>query len=136
SARDEGPLRARGSPAAHCPADRHVPRREAQDDRHLSRVRPVTKVYFAHPVSDYGTALQAAVLKELASSWHEVENPDSPQHQEGYRQHGMAYFEAIAATCDALAYLRFRDGTIGAGVAKEIAAAARAGRPIFEVRLR
>lgn len=93
------------------------------------------KIYFAHPVSEYGTPFQAAVLKELASSWHQVESPDAPHHQEGYRQHGMAYFEGVIAGCDALAYLRFPDGTIGAGVAKEIASAAGDGKPIFEVRL-
>jgi len=91
------------------------------------------KIYFAHPISEYGTEFQASVIKELASSWHEVESPDAPRHQEGYRQHGMAYFEGLVAGCDALAFLRFPDGTIGAGVAKEIAAAAKAGKPIFEV---
>lgn len=91
------------------------------------------RIYFAHPVSEYGTPFQAAVLKELASSWHEVESPDAPHHQEGYRVGGMAYFEGVIAGCDALAYLRFPDGTIGAGVAKEIAAAAGSGKPIFEV---
>lgn len=93
------------------------------------------KIYFAHPVSEYGTPLQAAAIKELASGWHEVENPDAPHHQEGYRQYGMAHFERVVSGCDALAYLRFPDGAISAGVAKEIATAANAGKPIYEVRV-
>lgn len=93
------------------------------------------KIYFAHSVSEYGTEFEAAVVKALKSDWLEVENPNAPHHQEGYRQHGMAYFEGVIAQCDALAYLRFPDGAIGAGVAKEIASAANDGRPVFEVRV-
>lgn len=91
------------------------------------------RIYFAHPISEYGTAFEEAVLTALKSDWLEVENPNAPHHQEGYRQHGMAYFEGVIAGCDALAYLRFSDGTIGAGVGKEIAFAADAGKPIYEV---
>ena len=84
------------------------------------------KIYFAHPITDYGTQRQARAVAYLESQW-EVVNPDKPEHQEGYKAEGMAYFERLAAGCDLLAFMRFPDGSIGAGVGKEIEAAKLAG---------
>lgn len=83
-------------------------------------------IYFAHPVTDYGTERQSAAIAYLSEQW-EVVNPDSPEHQAGYAANGMAYFERLAASCDLLAFMRFPDGSIGAGVGKEIKAAQDAG---------
>lgn len=91
------------------------------------------RVYLAHPVSDYGTPRQAKMLALLAGAGHTVENPDAPSHQEGYRQHGMEYFTNLVETCDGLAFSRFADGTIGAGVAKEIERALTRRMPIWDV---
>lgn len=84
------------------------------------------KIYFAHPITDYGTERQAAAVAYLSEQW-QVVNPDHPGHQAGYAADGMAYFERLAASCDLLAFMRFPDGSIGAGVGKEIDAAKRAG---------
>lgn len=84
------------------------------------------KIYFAHPVTDYGTPRQAEAVAYLSRQW-QVVNPDDPHHQAGYAAEGMAYFERLAAGCDLLAFMRFPDGSIGAGVGKEIEAAKQAG---------
>lgn len=86
------------------------------------------KIYLAHPVTDYGTQRQANALADLRKFYDEqwpqvkmeIENPDQPHHQEGYYKEGMDYFKRIVESCDRLAFMRFPDGSIGAGVGREI----------------
>jgi hypothetical protein len=90
------------------------------------------RIYFAHPVTDYGTNREGNVLTWLEADGWEVENPNQPHHQDGYARDGMVYFESLASSCDALVFTRFPDGSIGAGVGKEIDAAHGSGIPIYE----
>lgn len=86
------------------------------------------RIYLAHPVTDYGTERQAAAIAALRRYWAEeranqpleIENPDQPHHQEGYDREGMDYFKKVVESCDRLAFMRFPDGSIGAGVGREI----------------
>lgn len=93
-------------------------------------MKPAT-CYLAHPVSCYGTKEQAEAIESLEQAGFRVVNPDSSEHQDGYRARGMEYFTDLVATCQALAFLRFPNGSIGAGVGKEIDAAKAAGIPVF-----
>jgi hypothetical protein len=45
----------------------------------------------------------------------------------------MAHFMEVIDDCDGLAFLRFDDSTIGAGVAKEIETALRRGLTVWDV---
>ena len=90
------------------------------------------RVYFAHPVTDYGTERERRALDDLAAQGWYVENPNQPQHQAGYDRDGMVYFQRLAASCDALIFVRFPNGAIGAGVGKEIDAAQGNGIPVYE----
>lgn len=86
------------------------------------------RIYFAHHVTDYGTERQAAAIAALKKYWEEehprqpleIENPDQPHHQVGYDRQGMEYFKKVVHSCDRLAFMRFQDGAIGAGVGREI----------------
>jgi hypothetical protein len=69
----------------------------------------------------------------IEAAGFEVENPDHPLHDAGYKLGGMDYFTDIVSRCAALAFMRFQDGSIGAGVGKEILAAQRAGIPIYDI---
>jgi nucleoside 2-deoxyribosyltransferase len=90
-------------------------------------------VYLAHPVSDYGTARQMQAIAAVAARGFKVENPDQPHHQVAYGERGMEHFCEVVADCDGLAFMRFPCGGLGAGVAKEIGAALRAGIPVWEI---
>ena len=90
-------------------------------------------IYFAHHVTDYDTPREAAAIRLLEQHGFAVVNPNSNEHDAGYKQHGMEYFLGIVATCDALAFQRFETGQIGAGVGKEIKAASERDLPIYEV---
>lgn len=89
--------------------------------------------YFAHPITDYGTERETAAIKIIREAGYGVENPNKPRHQSGYASRGMDYFLDIVRRCDALAFMPFPDGFVGAGVAKEIDAARMRGIPVFEV---
>ncbi len=96
-------------------------------------------IYFAHPVSDYGTVHERACLDaiERAFSPPDVEvhvwNPNSPQGARGYRAEGMAFFERVIGTCSALVFRGFGDGAVGTGVACEVACALGLGLPVHEL---
>jgi len=97
------------------------------------------RIYLAHPVSDYGTPRQAQAIKALEEVGAdlvrplELVNPDSPIHQAGYASEGMAYFKGVIERCQGLAFMRFPDGSIGAGVGREIRWALIGNLSIYEV---
>jgi hypothetical protein len=97
------------------------------------------RIYLAHPVSDYGSVRQAQAIKALEEVSADLGrpltlvNPDSPIHQAGYAAEGMRYFKGIVESCDGLAFMRFPDGSIGAGVGREIRWALVGNLRIYEV---
>ncbi|MER9196402.1 hypothetical protein NKI13_24475 [Mesorhizobium australicum] len=98
------------------------------------------RLYFAHPVTDYGTKRQADAIAALKNHWAEqrrqpleIENPDQPHHQAGYTNLGMDYFKSVVASCYSLAFMRFPNGAIGAGMGKEIMWAHVRNMQIYEL---
>lgn len=94
----------------------------------------MTKLYFAHPVSDFGTEFEARAVAALTAAGYEVVNPNSPEHQAGYRERGFKYTKEVRAGCDACAFLRFPSGVVGSGVAQEVADFRKRELPVFEIR--
>lgn len=92
-----------------------------------------TKLYFSHPVSDFGTEYEAQVVTHLVNLGYDVVNPNSPEHQAGYAERGFAYTKEVRAGCDACAFLRFPTGCVGAGVANEVASFIKLELPVFEM---
>lgn len=91
------------------------------------------RCYFAHHITDYGTPREIDAIAVIEEAGFEVDNPNLPEHDEGYKAHGMDYFLGLVATCDALALQRFETGEIGAGVGKEVSEAVTLGIPVYEV---
>lgn len=92
-----------------------------------------SKIYFAHPVTDYNTEREARGVRTLELVGYEVINPNGSEHENSYSKEGMEYFKRIVKGCGALAFMRFPEGQIGAGVAKEIGWAHEEGSPVFEL---
>ena len=90
--------------------------------------------YFAHPVTDYGTDREAAAVHVIESAGFSVTNPNTPEDQAAYKENGMAHFLGMIGVAKALAFQRFPEGQIGAGVGQEIAAAAEKYLPIYEIQ--
>ncbi len=91
------------------------------------------KIYFAHPVSDFGTPFEERVVQSLAVGGFEVVNPNSPEHQAGYAARSFKYTKEVRAGCDICAFLRFPNGKLGTGVASEVADFRKRGLPIYEI---
>lgn len=94
------------------------------------------KVYFAHPVTSYGTQAEADVIEAIVK-WigHDtvVVNPNTEEHQRNYRNrvaeqlatnfhsaNPFSYFSELARTCNFCVFLPFDDRCIGSGVMAEI----------------
>jgi hypothetical protein len=91
------------------------------------------KCYLAHPVTDYGgSERQLRAVSAITSRGWTVESPDQPIHQAAYERRGMRHFLGVVEQCEALAFLRFETGEIGAGVAKEIATALSCRIPVYD----
>lgn len=91
------------------------------------------KVYHARPISLYGTLQDLRDGLTLRKLGFTVVDPASDEYQERYKSEGMDVFIKLVSTCDALAFRAFPDGTIGAGIMKEIHAAQIHGMEIIEL---
>ena len=103
------------------------------------------KVYYAHPLTLYGTKQEERDVKMLEQMGFEVINPGSPEFQQqtidakaeaakGIRAFAppgffsdvvMEFCRAQVDQCDGVAFRAFVDGTIPAGVHSEILQASR-----------
>lgn len=90
-------------------------------------------IYLAMPTIDFGTTLELSVTHHLTQLGYDVVSPNTPEHQAGYNADGMTYFEGVVRDSDALAFVRFDDHTVGAGVEKEIQVALDCELPVFEL---
>lgn len=88
---------------------------------------PTLKIYFAHPVTSYGTQMEIDVLHALGRWMGEelVVNPNSVEHQARYSAlspdvKAFSYWLELARTCNMCVFLPFADGCVGSGVMAEI----------------
>lgn len=102
------------------------------------RVRPysldmISSAYFAHPITMYDTPVEKSIAASFQARFPEchVENPNQPQHSEGYQKGGMDYFVDLCNQQDGVFFSSFADGTIGAGVAKEVQSFVERQAPVY-----
>lgn len=99
------------------------------------------KVYYGHCQAIYDTPQEVRDVQTLERLGFIVVNPNSPEHvakakemkAAGQADKVMDYFSGLVTECDAMAFRAMPSGAIPAGVAKEIAAAKAAGKPVFEL---
>jgi hypothetical protein len=104
------------------------------------------KVYYAHCLGLYNTAQEVRDIHLLTRLGFEVINPNTPETQEACDAirtstplgcdpgaEVMEYFRKFARECDCLVFRALPDGSIPAGIAKEIDMFEREGKPIFEL---
>lgn len=96
-------------------------------------------IYYAHPMSWYGTEAEAADLRKLAD-YGTVVNPNSSDFKRDvdiakkYNRPVMQIFaDFIRIDADVVVYRRFRDWKLGAGVAREILEARIWGKEVWEI---
>lgn len=93
------------------------------------------KCYYAHPINTYNSQTETDDIKFLRSLGLTVVNPAKlskfVEPMSSYDR--MLYFYRLAEKCDCLAFRSFPDGSIGAGVAKEIWAMESKDGMVFEL---
>lgn len=99
------------------------------------------KLYYAHPMSLYGSKIEQSDLKTLESLGYEIINPSDPKIVEecnNYKEkHGndniMNYFSDLVIKSDCLVFRSFPDGKIPSGIVAEIKTAIDNNKPVFEL---
>lgn len=110
-----------------------------------------TKLYFAHPISSYGTPEEAQIIKALQDLGFKVINPNDQIHQDKVKSlqaefnteaapkaaspHIMKYFVEVCDNTQACAILSFPNDKFGAGTVKEAQSFIDRGMPLYEVKL-
>ena len=89
--------------------------------------------YYAHPMSIYNTAQETRDLEIIKALGFEVLNPNGPEHDAGYKAKGMDYFDECTKDCTIIVFRAFPDGSIPAGVAKEIEFFRKRNLPVIEL---
>ena len=101
----------------------------------------IPRIYFGHPINCYDVPLEIELIKIIEREFptFQVENPNRPHHQEGYRRYsrqgrGMDYFfQEVLPGMAAGVFLPFEDGMFGAGVWGEAEFLHRQAKPIYEI---
>jgi hypothetical protein len=107
------------------------------------------KIYFAHPISEYGSKNEARVVEALEKRGYDVINPNSAVHQAKVKElqaqfnteanpkaageHVMKYFVDVCDSCDAVAAMPFPNGMFGAGVVKEVNSFVKRTKDVFGI---
>ena len=91
------------------------------------------KVYYARPISLYNTKQDERDIQQLEAMGFEVNNPNKAELVERYKTEGMEVYLQLARESDLVAFRAFQDGSIGAGVFKEVVEAIANGKPVIEL---
>lgn len=91
------------------------------------------KAYYAHCLAIYNTKQEERDLETIERLGFEVLNPNKPEYSQLYKTQGMKVFEELASSCDVVVFRGLPDGSLPAGIAKEVKAAKEANKPIIEL---
>jgi hypothetical protein len=90
-------------------------------------------VYYAHCIAIYGTPQEDRDVATLRALGLEVFTPNSEECARGYQALGMEFFRDLVAKQDVFAFRAMPDGSIPAGVGRELEWAKLYGKPIIEL---
>lgn len=101
------------------------------------------KVYYAHPMTWYGSAMEAQDVALLRALYPmaEIINPGLPHIKADYdswrakhlKRDVMEFFAKLVRDCDVVAFRAYADDAIGADVAREIFEASMRNIPVHEI---
>lgn len=111
----------------------HEWRRSVQTAHEAAQKQDDT-IYFAHPISTYCEPVEDHALSMLAGAGRTVVNPSDHAHQDACGS-DMNKWAELASSCDAIAFLPFEDGAIGAGVMKEVDTVHAQGKRVFKIEV-
>lgn len=96
------------------------------------------RMYYAHPMSWYGTSEEYRDMQAIAANRHEPFNPNRSELDKAVKAEKAAgrggmepFMKIIKDDMDAIAVRPFKDGRLGAGVAKELFEAIIWSKPVY-----
>lgn len=92
-------------------------------------------IYYAHSIVLYNTLQEERDIQLLERLGFEVYSPNNEEDAEGYKIFGMGHFRTLIQDhkIKSLAFRANTDGTINAGIAKEIGFARECGKSVIEL---
>lgn len=97
------------------------------------------KAYYAHSIAIYGSKQEKRDIHLIERLGMDVLNPNLPKHEKAYQDHikvgldGMSYFLDLVDKCDLVIFRANPDGSIPAGVMKEISYAEEQCLTVLEI---
>lgn len=101
----------------------------------INRRQRKVRVYFAHPVGIYNTPYEKNCLETIKANLPgcEIVDPNTKESRDAYQERGFTYFRELAASCDEIVVVPFRDGSWGMGVYQEMLLMKETGRAVHKV---
>ena len=104
------------------------------------------RIYFAHPICEYGTQLEKSIVKKISSAeWEygiEVINPADRRYQGEFKKYKekhpesyMQYWLDLAKTCKICVGMPFLNGQWGMGVWAEMNAIRSCGGETYQAKI-
>jgi hypothetical protein len=102
------------------------------------RIEPIVdtvlkKAYYSHAKVVAHTPQEKSDIETLESAGFKVDNPYHPKYSEWWETEGIEFGKALVQSNDVFVFRALPDGSIPAGVAKELGWAEEAGKPIIEL---
>ena len=96
------------------------------------------RAYYAHCMKIYGSQIEHDDVELIGKLGFHAVNPNSQEHIDAIRNMSsgsekMDYFCDVVQSCNVLFFRALPDGSIPAGVAKEIKCAQERSIPVFEI---
>lgn len=98
------------------------------------------KIYYAHPISTYGSIIETKDIETLSNLGLSVLNPNNAEIQEEYQEikkkdgeNPMNLFKNLINQCDCFCFRGLPDSSIPSGIAFELEYAKELGLPIIEL---
>jgi|GEM_PF-2122224 len=100
----------------------------------VPRLRP--RLYFAHPIGTYGSRAETEALTIINQRFagYDIINPGDVHHVANGTGN-FDYYRALVEGAEALIYLPFADGKIGAGIAGEVRTMRKKHGQIYELKV-
>ena len=98
------------------------------------------KAYYAHCLAIYGTAQEKRDVAAIEALGFVCVNPNSPDiamefnvYKMAHPSHYMDFFQQFSEECDVIIFRALPDGTIPAGIDKEVSWFIALGKPVLEL---
>ena len=95
-------------------------------------------VYYSHCMTNYNTEQEKQDVALLKSIGFIVCNPNTTKHRQDAHFYPsgmlrMKFYMDLAVSCDLIAFRTLENGTVSAGVALEVEAMMKLGKPVIEL---